>query len=221
MSKLKLWRYFLFIGWNWDWKIASHILNEEKKGEKKYQLASTGFHNLKALKKQAEELEHSTIYMPASFDLLELCFEKIDLSKSKHFLDIGCGMGRVMVVAAHHGATKITGIDVAKNLLIEARKNITTLEKTKPDLEINCQLQNAYYFEIPDDVDVIFLFNPFDEVVMDAVAENILESLERNKRKIKVVYFNPMEKQCFTERGFKQVSHFVKMKYLEAMILEK
>jgi SAM-dependent methyltransferase len=221
MSRLKRWKYFLFIAWNWDWKIATHIIKEEKNGEEKYQLESTGFHNLSKLKKQAEELEHSTIYMPASFDLLDLCFSEIDLPNSQHFLDIGCGMGRVMVVAAHFGAKKITGIDVAKNLLQEAKKNIAILERLKPQLEINCQLQNAYYFDIPDDVDVIFLFNPFDEVVMDAVAENILESLERNKRKIKIIYLNPMEKQCFTERGFKQVFHFVKMKYLEAVILER
>lgn len=220
MSTLRRWKYFLFLGWNWDWKIATHIIKEEKKGELKYQLKSTGFHNLTKLKKQAEELEHSTIYMPASFDLLELCFEKIDLKKSRHFLDIGCGMGRTIVVAAYFGAKKITGIDVAKNLIAEAKKNIAILQNQMPDLDISCQLQNAYYYEIKDDVDVIFLFNPFDEYVMEAVVENILESLERKKRKINIVYLNPMAKQCFTERGFKQVFHFEKMKYLEAIILE-
>jgi len=220
MSRLTRWKYFLFLGWNWDWKIAAHILKEEKRGETKYQLESTGFHNLTRLKKQAEELEHSTIYMPASFDLLDLCLSEIDLPNSQHFLDIGCGMGRAMAVAAHFGAKKITGIDVAKNLIAVAKKNLAVLENANPDLEIRCQLQNAYYYDIPDDVDVIFLFNPFDEFVMEAVVENILESLERTKRKIKIIYFNPIEKQCFTERGFKEIFHFVKMKYLEAIILE-
>lgn len=213
-------KYFLFLGTNWNWTIARHIIREEKKGEIKYQIETTGYDNLKFLKKQAEELDHSTIYMPASFDLLELCFAQIDFENCKHFLDIGCGMGRAMVVAAHYGAKKITGIDVAKSLIIKSKKNIATLKSKMSNVEATCQLQNAYYYEIPNDVDVIFLFNPFDELVMDAVVDNILNSLEENKRKIKIIYLNPMEKQCFLNSGFKQTFHFEKLKYLEAIILE-
>ncbi len=221
MSRINRWKYFLFLGTNWNWTIAKHILRQEKIGEAKYQLESTGYDNLKALKRQAEELDHSTIYMPASFDLLELCFAQADLKNCKHFLDIGCGMGRALVVAAHYGAKKITGIDVAKTLIAKSKINLATLKNKMPDVEANCQLQNAYYFDIPPDVDVIFLFNPFDELVMDAVVENILDSLEENKRKIKIIYLNPIEKQCFLARGFKQTYHIEKLKYLEAIILEK
>ena len=50
-----------------------------------------------------------------------------------------------------------------------------------------------FYFEIPDDVDCIFFFNPFDEVIMSAVVENILESLYKNHpRKIIIAYANPL-----------------------------
>ncbi len=221
MSGINRLKYFLFLGANWNWTIARHILREEKKGEAKYDLETTGYDNLKPLKRQVEELDHSTIYMPASFDLLELCFTQADVKNCKHFLDIGCGMGRAMVVAAHYGAKKITGIDIAKNLIAKSKINLAALKTKMPNVEANCYLQNAYYFKIPTDVDVIFLFNPFDELVMDAVVENILDSLEENKRKIKIIYFNPMEKQCFLESGFRQTFHFEKLKYLEAIILEK
>ena len=79
---------------------------------------------------------------------------------------------------------------------------------------------DAFYFEIPNDVGHIFMFNPFDEVIMDAVAENILESFEINPRKITVVYVNPLYKQELLNVGFKEIYYTQKMKYLEALILE-
>jgi hypothetical protein len=64
------------------------------------------------------------------------------------------------------------------------------------------------------------MFNPFDEIIMDGVAENILESFEINPRTITLIYLNPMYKQELLEVGFKEIYHTQKLIYLEAVILE-
>lgn len=40
------------------------------------------------------------------------------------FIDIGCGEGRVLLMAAEHGFRKIIGIDLAADLCLTARGNV-------------------------------------------------------------------------------------------------
>jgi 2-polyprenyl-3-methyl-5-hydroxy-6-metoxy-1,4-benzoquinol methylase len=40
------------------------------------------------------------------------------------FIDIGCGKGRVLLMAAEHGFRKIIGIDFAADLCLTARGNV-------------------------------------------------------------------------------------------------
>ena len=94
-----------------------------------------------------------------------------------HFLDIGCGKGRALCVAAYHGFNKVTGIDFSKGLCLEAEKNLTQTKLQIPKLHYKIYTNDAFYFEIPTDVDCIFLFNPFDEIIMSGVVENIIVSL--------------------------------------------
>jgi len=65
------------------------------------------------------------------------------------------------------------------------------------------------------------MFNPFDEIIMSGVANNIYESLRQSPRKMKIVYVNPLHKTVFTKNGFKEVYYSKKMKYLEVAILER
>jgi SAM-dependent methyltransferase len=213
-------KYFFYLARKWDIKIAKHILLHEIKGEKKYRITTTGADELQSLEKKGIEIDHATIYMPASYDLLEEVFEQIKKTGHQHFLDIGCGKGRILSVAAHHGFNKVTGIDFSKAFCNAAEKNLAVTKKTFPYLQYKIINNDAFYFEIPNDVDCIFMFNPFDEVIMDAVAENILESFEINPRTITLIYANPMYKEELLEVGFTEIYHTQKLIYLEAIILE-
>lgn len=197
-----------------------HILRQEIKGEKKYGITTTGADELRSLEKKGIEIDHATIYMPVSYDVLEDIFQQLQINEQSHFLDIGCGKGRAMCVAADKGFNKISGIDFAREFCIAAEKNLAIIKQRFPNLQYKVINNDAFYFEIPNDVDFIFMFNPFDEVIMDAVAENILESFEIVPRKITLLYANPLHKEKLLEVGFKQIYHTQKMNYLEAVILE-
>ncbi|MFT3981846.1 MAG: class I SAM-dependent methyltransferase [Ferruginibacter sp.] len=214
-------RYFFFLASNWNVRIALHIIRNDIRGEKKYGIHTTGTDDLKKLEERGVDIDHSTFYMPAGYDIMEDVFTRIGLSSAKHFIDIGCGKGRAMCVAASMGAKKVTGIDFSKEFCEAAERNLQIIQQGIPDLSYKVYHNDAFYFEIPDDADIIFLFNPFDEVIMSGVVENIEMSLERKARQIQIVYANPMEKHLFLEAGYKQTYHIKKLQYLEAVILKK
>jgi SAM-dependent methyltransferase len=213
-------KYFFYLTFKWDVKIALHLLKHEIKGEKKYGINTTGIDKLKSLEEKGIAIDHSTIYMPVSYDLLEEIYPHPLKGGKSHFLDIGCGKGRALCVAAHYGFKKVTGLDLSKELCIEAEKNLAITQQKFTDLQYKVINNDAFYFEIPQDADCIFMFNPFDDVIMSGVAANILESFEANPRSITLIYANPLYKQELLDVGFKQIYHTQKMIYLEAVILE-
>ena len=77
MKSLNYLRYYFYLLYNWDAGIAFHIIRNEVRGEKKYNINSTGADSLKSLEKKGIDITHATIYMPVSFDLLEQFFEEI------------------------------------------------------------------------------------------------------------------------------------------------
>lgn len=214
-------RYFFYLASNWNIRIATHIISNEIKGEKKYGIQTTGADELESLEEKGIDTAHATIYMPVSYDVIEGIFQEYKPVQSKHFIDIGCGKGRAMCVAAQLGATKITGIDFSKEFCDQSKLNLVKTQQKYPSLQFKVLNKEAFYFEIPLDADCIFMFNPFDEIIMSGVIENIEISLEENPRPITIIYANPLQKHLFLEAGYKEVYHTKKMKYLEAVIMQK
>lgn len=214
-------KYFFYIARNWSISIAIHIIRNEIKGEKKYGINTTGADELQSLAKLGIDITHATIYMPVSYDVIEHFFDKAHIQQCQHFLDIGCGKGRALCVAAAMGATKLSGIELSKALFMEAKANTAITQQQYPNTQINLYHNDAFYFEIAADVDCILMFNPFDEVIMSGVMENIDISLANNPRKMTIIYINPLEKQVLQSFGYKQVYYYKEKIYLEGAIFEK
>ena len=212
-------QYFFYLGLNWNWKIAFHILSHEIKGERKYGIQTTGSDELRKTKASGVDISHATVYMPASYLLLEEIFLNLPVDQRKHFLDIGSGKGRALCVAANNGFNKVTGIDFSMQLCVTAEQNLQHVKKLFPSLDFSIIKKDAAIFEIPKDADCIFFFNPFDQFIMSAVAKNILDSYKKNPRDIYIVYLNPLYKKELVQIGFKEIYHTIKMKYMEAVIL--
>lgn len=216
-------KYFAYLAWNWNIPIAWRIIREEIRGEKKYGIQSTGADELESLGELGIDTEHATIYMPVSYKLLEEIFGQLNSVREPipftHFIDIGCGKGRALCVAAAFGFQKLTGIDFSKELCDAANQNLAVTQHQFPNLRYKIINNDAFYFEIPADADCIFLFNPFDEVILGGVVENIQKSMQANPRLLRILYVNPLHKELFLAAGCTEIWHVQKMKYLEASIL--
>jgi len=219
MQRFHLLKYFLYLSYHWNLRIACHITSAELYGERKYNINTTGADELKSLEKKGVDISHATIYMPASYDLLEIFFNKISIHTKQHFLDVGCGKGRTLCVAAAYGVPKVSGVDFSKVLLTQAAENLVSVSRNR-DFVYTLKNDDAFYFEIASDVDCIFLFNPFDEIIMSGFILNLQASILAKPRKITIIYFNPLQKHLLHDAGFTQIFHLQKFHYLEGIIME-
>lgn len=218
MAYLKQAKFYSYLLFNWSPSIAWHMYKHDRKGERKYRVSTAFSDNLKHLENDGIDISHSTFYMPASYELLEKTFEFLQPLHLHHLVDIGCGMGRAMAVAAHYDFKKITGIDLSEKLCIAAAKNMQVVKKHHPEVAIKVMMQDAFYYEIPDDADCIFLFNPFDAVVLKQVLKNIDTSRRSHRRKIFLVYLSSQYDDILSASGYKKIWHFEKLYYLRSSV---
>lgn len=222
MNFLYYFRYFYFIGINWNFRLAFFTIYHEIKGEKKYQINTIKIDNLHNAGIKSKNLNHSSIYQGVAYYTIEKAFDYLkSINANKNIVDFGSGKGRVMAVAAYYGFQDITGIEFSPILCKEAEKNIAGIKSFYPSSNFKIICDDAINYKIENDINIFFFFNPFDEVVMLQVVKNILLSLKQNLRKTYIVYINPLHKEIFLSAGFEEEYYLMKMKYIELSILSK
>lgn len=125
------------------------------------------------------------------------------------FVDLGCGKGKMLLLAPRFGFKKVVGVDFSGQLCECARKNISIYQrKTGFNAEVQVIHSDVVDYKIKDDENVFYLFNPFDEVVLKKVFENIYSSAEKNPRPVFVIYYRPYYKDFIERDGL-----FIKLRH--------
>jgi hypothetical protein len=75
--------------------------------------------------------------------------------------------------------------------------------------------------QISEQVNTIFLFNPFDEFLVKQVIKKMNRSLEKKPRPLLVLYCTPRHEHLFFDEGFEVLFRIKKFDYWEGVILEK
>lgn len=220
MKILQTIKYFFFIAINWSPRLAWFTIRHEIKGEKKYEIDSTGIGKVKGNKVTEKILSHAQHYQGANYYLLEQMFDflKVEITPD-NIIDFGSGKGRILAVAAHYGYKRITGIEISGELIKAADKNLSSIRLKFPNSDISILEMDAKEYVIPDDASLFFFFNPFDEKIMLEVVKNITTSLKKSEREMFVGYINPVHKEVFLSAGFTEVFYLEKFQYIECCIL--
>lgn len=214
-------KYFFYLGWNWNFRLAATILFYEIKGERKYGIQTTGIDDLVDSVSE-QDREHASIYQPLNYFIAEWLFARLNNSdkEGKSFMDAGCGRGRAMAMAAAYGFKKIYGFDISPRLCYEAMPNLQAVKNRYPGCEVAIECIDAKNAVIPDDCSVIFLFNPFDKTVMEPFVKKVTQSLTAFPRKMKVLYANPECRDLWLAAGFSETANIRKLKWLQGSVLE-
>jgi predicted RNA methylase len=106
-------------------------------------------------------------------------------------LDLGCGAGRVIFVAAQYPFSRIIGVEIDKNFCALAERNARTLRRSAVRPEVVCA--DAATYLVPDDVTIAFLYNSFGGEVLRSALRQILDSYDRAPRRMRLAYANPRE----------------------------
>jgi SAM-dependent methyltransferase len=213
--------YFFYLEWYWGFRLAQFIIRHEIRGEKKYGIRTIGIDHL-AGAVSLEDREHVSTYEPVNYYTSSRLLDYLQpYDFTTTLLDVGCGKGRLVAMGAAYGFSDIIGIDISKKLCEAAADVCRTIKVKYPDTSMTIECADARHYCIPDRVGVIFLFNPFDAIIMDEFIQKVFESLCREDRPLKVLYANPQCKQQWLDAGFKEIASFIKMKYLQGSVLER
>ena len=109
-----------------------------------------------------------------------------------HFLDLGCGKGRPLLVATEFGFAAITGVELSATLSAIARRNAAVIARAHPvRTPIAIVTEDALAHRLPPTNLVIFLYNPFHRPLIARLLLNIEASIGATGQQIYIVYCNP------------------------------
>ena len=82
----------------------------------------------------------------------------------KYFIDIGCGKGRQCIYARKiFNFKNIIGIDFSEDLIKVCKSN----QKNCAYKDIDFELADASTWVLPNEYCIVFLYNPFDEIILN------------------------------------------------------
>jgi SAM-dependent methyltransferase len=135
-------------------------------------------------------------YVPLQYALLRSLLRDIRRGRrdvrADVFLDFGSGKGRVVLAAARYPFKRVLGVEIVESLNEIARGNIA-IARRRLRAPVEVVTTDATKLDVPDDVTVIYLYNPFLGEVLSSVQKNIERSLIRKPRNLRLYYACPVE----------------------------
>ncbi len=103
------------------------------------------------------------------------------------FIDLGCGKGRTLILAAKEGFRRVIGVEFSPELAAVARENAR-----RADASVEIVEMDACLYIPPDDDLLIYMYNPFGGQVVDSVLRNLRNWAAQYSKKAFVIYVNPV-----------------------------
>lgn len=158
--------------------------------------------DVESFETDSDNKAHARFYQASKTrPVLEL-FNKLCLPKDSVFVDMGCGKGRVLLLAAQRGFKKVVGIEFCAQLYRQSLKNVEIYVKKYPASPLIEVIKlDVTYYPFKKDENILFLYNPFDSVVLVRVLQNISDSLQKAPREIWLIYNNPVLHEIVQNSG--------------------
>jgi hypothetical protein len=151
---------------------------------------------------------HATDYFPSSYLVLHEAFSWLGQTcRNAVLVDYGSGMGRTLMYTSTLPLKRLIGVEISKELCAKASANLDRLYRKSKRTSPSWSIVNAdaRFFDVPDDANLFYFFNPFDEVIMRQVIDSICRSARKVPRKCTIVYANPLHESELTSQEFRKV----------------
>ena len=170
--------------------------------DRKYGIDTRGVNfDLAAMGVGAEHLAEVNGYEAIQIPMFRAMMRAAGIDPRRYaFVDIGCGKGRALVLAAEWGFRRIIGVELAPALYHAARANLDAYRRRRPrasPIEVRCG--DAVKLPLPDGDALLYFYNPFGEGMMRKMAANIARAYRAAPRNLVIVYRNPVHLPAFDE----------------------
>jgi SAM-dependent methyltransferase len=107
------------------------------------------------------------------------------------FIDLGSGKGRALFIASTFPFRRIIGVEYAQQLHELAVRNIATLRNpAQRCFDITSICADATKYSFPLEPTICFMNNPFDEMLIASMAENLTSGLRNAPREFFLIYLH-------------------------------
>ncbi len=140
---------------------------------------------------------HNTAYYaiaPSLFRSLCSFWQETPLpfaAESYTFIDMGAGKGRAMLLASEFAFAGVLGVELHPQLCRAARRNLkrwNQLGRTAIPMRVACE--DATAFQFPSGPCLLYLFHPFDGVVLARLIRRIEGAFAHRPRELDLLYVN-------------------------------
>jgi SAM-dependent methyltransferase len=138
---------------------------------------------------------HYHRYEPTPYSALEILFEQYELKGSDRVVDFGCGKGRLNFYINYRFHSTVVGVEMNETFFGDTIKNrrsyLKKFKKSQDQIHFRNCLAEEYEINFQDNR--FYFFNPFSLQIFMIVINNILLSVEKEKRDIEIVLYYPSE----------------------------
>ncbi|HJC38838.1 MAG TPA: class I SAM-dependent methyltransferase [Candidatus Mediterraneibacter faecigallinarum] len=129
-------------------------------------------------------------YEPTPYCVLERLADSGYLRKGNTLLDYGCGKGRVEFFLSWQTRCRSIGIEYDERIYEKAAEN---QKRAAAAGRVTFELANAEQFQVPEEADRIYFFNPFSLEILQKVISRIIASYYAAPREILLFFYYPSD----------------------------
>jgi SAM-dependent methyltransferase len=144
-----------------------------------------------------QSLEYATHYDATPIADFERLIEMTTIEPEEAtFVDLGCGLGRVVLLAARLPFRQVVGVEFSPALCEVARENVQRFGAAQRRCrDVRIVGDDAKDYALPRGPLVVFMFNPFHGPVM----ESVVRRLAQHPAELNVIYHTPLERRQFDD----------------------
>lgn len=132
-------------------------------------------------------------YEGTPYRALDSLLRAYEINERDKIVDFGCGRGRVIFYIYNKSKPSMVGIEAHDLTYEEALENKGRYLKNSKNKDISIEFKHilAENYEIDEDANIFYFFNPFSIKIFRLVVANILESFNRKTRTIDLILYYP------------------------------
>jgi SAM-dependent methyltransferase len=132
-------------------------------------------------------------YAPSEWHVLPRALRYVGVSDRDTFVDFGCGRGRVVHQAAKRPFGRVIGVEISPVLAEAARTALAARKHQHRCRNVEIVVSDVTEFRVPDDLTVGYFYKPFGQETLEVVLRGIVDSIDRNPRRVRLIYAFPQE----------------------------
>jgi SAM-dependent methyltransferase len=140
-------------------------------------------------------------YVPSGWRSLPSALRHIPISDGDVFLDLGSGKGRVVLQAAERPFKRVIGVELSPELNAVAQENLHAVRAKLRCQDVELIEADITTYPIPDDVTIVYAYNPVRGELFEAAMTALIASYDRNPRPMHLLYRYPREHDALDASG--------------------